>query len=118
VASPTNVAGHVVRVLLKSKKIVTVPGKTRTNRGHCEVVCIGYSRHCPSYHVVGWTGEILFLSLLFLPVNNDIVQHELISFITETTSVYCAVRTECLNITQFNFGLQRLGSVKYGELVD
>ena len=36
-----NVAGHVVRVLLKSKKIVTFPGNTRTTRGHSEVVHIG-----------------------------------------------------------------------------
>ena len=33
-----NVAGHVVRVLVKYKKIVTVPGKARTKRGHSEVV--------------------------------------------------------------------------------
>jgi hypothetical protein len=106
-----NVAGHVVRVLLKSKRVVTVPGKTRTNRGHREVVCIGYSRQCLPCHVEGWTGEIFFLALLCLPVNKDIVQHELISFITET-SVYCAVRTECLNIIQFNISLQRPGSMK------
>ena len=96
-----NVIGHVVRVLLKSKKkIVTLPGKTRTNSIQSEFVCICYSRQCPPCHVEGWTGEILFLLLLCLLVNKDIVRHELISFITETTNVYCAVRTECLHIIQ------------------
>jgi hypothetical protein len=50
----------MVRVLLKSKKIVIAPGKTRTNRGHRELVHIGYSRLCPPCNVEGWTGEILF----------------------------------------------------------
>jgi hypothetical protein len=36
----------------------------------------------------------------------------------ETTIVYCAVRTERLNIMQFNFSLQMLGSMKHGELLD
>jgi len=61
--------------------------KSRTNRGHSEVVCVGYSRRCPPCHVEGWIGEILFLSFLCLPVNNHIVQHKLISFITDMTSV-------------------------------
>jgi len=91
-----NVDGHVVRVLLKSKKIVTLPAKTRTNSIQSEFVCICYSRQCPPCHVEGWTGEILFLLLLCLLVNKDIVRHELISFITKTTNVYSAVWTECL----------------------
>ena len=53
-----------------------------------------------------------------LPLNNDIVHQDMISFITETTSACCAVRTECLNRIQFNFSLQRLGSMKYGQLLD
>ena len=90
----------------------------RANRIQREVACFCYKRQCPPCRVEGWTGEILFLSSPCLPVNNAIhvVQHELTSFVTET-SVYCAVRTECLNIIQFNCGLQRQSSMKYGELL-
>ena len=46
-------------------------------------------------------------ALLCLQVNNAVVQHEMISFVTETTSVYCAVRTECLNVVQVNISLPK-----------